>query len=171
MMTLFEKRCLEAYESAGSLGLGRWLLRILLREALSLYKEYVDMSADLLEKNKDARRIVRLGLIFLAGTWTALFFLAPGGQAAGFAGGVVLVSTNALLVGRALVRSERIEYVAGMSAMANVFLLAGLMAVQASLGKLPQVAILAQVMLIGLHTLLLWSLRGEDLTGQLEKGE
>lgn len=41
-----------------------------------------------------------------------------------------------LLVARSLIRSERREYVAGMAAMANTFLIASLMAVQASQGSL-----------------------------------
>lgn len=164
---MFEERCLEAYETAGTVEVGRWLLKILVREAISIYKEYVDMTVDLLENHPDARRALWLGTIFLAGTWIALFFMVDGivsGFITGPLPGTSLVLANALLVARSFMRSERMAYVAGMAAMANVFLMAGLMTVQASLEQLPLVSLLAQIILLGLHGILLWRLRGEDLT-------
>ena len=170
MRDQFEERCLEAYRTAGTTGVGRWLLKILVGEAVSLYKEYVNMTVDL---NRGARNTLSLGLIFLAGTWMTLFFLAAGFMG-GLAPGVILVLANALLTARAFLCSERMEYVTGMAGMANTFLSAGLMAVQSSLGSFPIVAYGMQAALIGLHGLLLWRLRGEDLTDEqlaFQKGE
>ena len=172
---LFEKRCREACETAGSAGVGRWLLKILLREALSLYKEYLAMTTELFENDRDAGRTLSLGLFFLTGTWLALFFIMPSSRTANsFLPGAAVVLINALLIARSFTRSERIEHIAGMAAMANTVLIAGLMALQASLGSLPLAALIAQAALIGLHGLLLWDLRGEDLTQgrlEIEKGE
>lgn len=178
MKNLFEERCIEAYEAAGILGVGRWLLKILRGEAVSLYQEYLDMTAELMDKSQDARRALSLGVIFLAGTWIALFLIGsrlvlplPGTMsfAAGALPGIILVLTNALLVARAVTRSERIEYVAGMAAMTNTFLIATLMAIQSSLGSLPSVALLAQGVLIGLHGYLLWKLRGDEMTHHIQE--
>ena len=173
MQDHFKERCLEAYQIAGITGIGRWLLMILTGEAVSLYREYVNMMVDLFEKDRDARRALGLGMFFLAGTWMALFFTAAsaaGGRMACF----ILVLTNALLVARSFLHSERMEYIAGMAAMTNIFLVAGLMAVQSSLGLLPVLSYAMQIVLVGLHGLLLWQLRGEDFTQQrlkIEKGE
>jgi hypothetical protein len=168
MQELFEARCLEAYQAAGTAGIGRWLFKILSRETVSLYKEYLDMMADLFENDREARRALGVGVFFLAGTWIALFFMLAS-SITGLASGAILVLTNALLVARSFLRSERMEYVAGMAAMTNTILAAGLMAVQASLGPFPAVAFLMQVALIGLHGLLLWRLRGENLTREMQE--
>ncbi|HEY3477026.1 MAG TPA: hypothetical protein VGK56_20585, partial [Anaerolineales bacterium] len=157
-------RCLEAYETAGSAGIGHWLLKIVIREAISIYREYMEMATELFENHRDAQGALSLGMLFLAGTWLALLFVLPSSSTVGSLGpGAALVLINALLVARSLTRSERIEYVAGMAAMANTVLIASLIGAQASLGSLPLAAILVQVALIGLHGLLLWRLRGEDL--------
>lgn len=178
MKNLFEERCIEAYEAAGILGVGRWLLKIVRGEAVSLYKEYLDTTAELMDKNQDARRALRLGMIFLAGTWIVLFFMGarlvlplPGTMsfAAGALPGIILVLTNALLVARAVTRSERIEYVAGMAAMANTFLVAAWMAIQSSPGMVQSLAFLVQFLLFGLHAQLLWRLQGDEMTHHVQK--
>lgn len=179
MKELFQARCLEIYQLSGLQGISRWLLKILAGEVISIYKEYLEMTRDLFEHHPDARRTLALGTLFLTGTWIAFFFIAsPVGRTSSFLPalmpGTALVLVNALLVARSLIRSERIEYVAGMAAMANMVLIAGLMAVQASLNVQPLVAFPLQVLLIGLHGLLLWRLRGEDITQDmqdLEKGK
>jgi hypothetical protein len=173
MKALFEERCQEAYEFSGNIGIGRWLLKIVLREVVSLYKEYLDMVLDPFEDDRDARQLLRLGMLFLAGTWIALFFLAASSTGV-FIPGAILVLMNALLVARSFLHSERIEYVAGMAAMSNIILIASLMAVQASVESLAVVAYAIQVSLIGLHGRLLWHLRGEDFLHEqleIEKGE
>ena len=173
MKDLFQARCLEAYEASGSAGVARWLMKILVREAVSLYKEYLDMTVDLLEKDREARTALGLGMIFLAGTWMALFFTVTT-SVEGLVPGSVLVLTNALLVARSFLRAERMEYITGMAAMTNIFLIAGLMAVQSSLSSLPVVAYAIQIVLIGLHGLVLWRLRGEDFSQaglEIERGE
>ena len=178
MKDLFEERCMEAYETAGIMGVGRWLLKILAGEVISLYKEYLTMMADLIERNRDAQKALALGMIFLVGTWGTLFFMAarlvlplPGtvSFATGTLPGIVLVLVNALLVARSITHSERIEYVAGMAAMANTFLIATLLAIQSSLGSFPSVALLVQVVLIGLHGHLLWKLRGDEMTHHMQE--
>ena len=174
MKEVFQARCLEIYQRSGREGIIRWLLKILVGEVISIYKEYLQMTTELFENYRDARRALELGTLFLAGTWIAFFFIAlPVARTAnfgtGFVPGIALVLVNALLVARSLVRSERIEYIAGMAAMANMVLIAGLMAVQASLGFQPLAAISVQILLIGLHGLLLWRLRGEDPTDNLQK--
>lgn len=166
MKAIFQARCLEIYASSGRLGIGRWLWKILAGEVMSIYQEYLEMTTELFEDQPDARRTLVMGILFLAGTWIALFFVAP--SAVGLAGllsGCALVLINAALVSRALVRSKRIESIAGMAAMANMVLLAALLAVQASPAAVqPLIAVPVQVLLIGLHAMLLWRLRGEDLT-------
>jgi hypothetical protein len=178
MKDLFEERCLEAYETAGMLGIGRWLLKILAGEVMSLYKEYLTRTADLIERNRDAQKALALGMIFLVGTWGVLFFMAARlvlslsgtvSFATGALPGILLVLANALLVARSITRSERIEYVAGMAAMANTFLIATLMAIQSSLESLPSVALLVQVVLIRLHGHLLWKLRGDEMTQSIQE--
>ena len=176
MRQVFQARCLEIYQRSGKEGIIRWLLKIVAGEVISIYKEYLDMTTELFEHHRDARRALALGTFFLAGTWIALFFITPTaarsiGFGPGFVPGITLVLVNALLVARSLVRAERIEYIAGMAAMANMVLIASLMAVQASLGFQPLVAIPLQILLIGLHGLLLWRLRGEELTDPLQKLE
>jgi threonine/homoserine efflux transporter RhtA len=72
---------------------------------------------------------------------------------AGLLTGAFLVLANALLVARSLMRSEHIEYVAGMAAMANTFLIASMMAVQAGFGRFQPAFFMAQVILLGLVSL------------------
>ena len=175
MKDMFQARCLEIYQTSGREGIVRWLLKILAGEVISIYKEYLEMTTELFENHQDAHRALALGTLFLAGTWMAFFFIAlPAARTVGLVPGILLVLVNALLVARSLVRSKRIEYIAGMAAMANTVLIAALMAVQVSLGLQPLAAIPLQVLLVGLHGLLLWRLRGEDLIDNLhewKKGE
>ncbi len=172
MRQVFQERCLEIYQRSGKEGITRWLLKIVAGEVISIYKEYLAMTTELFEHHRDARRAMALGTLFLAGTWITFFFIAlPVARTVGLVPSILLVLVNALLVARSLVRSERIEYIAGMAAMANMVLIAALMAVQASLGFQPLAAIPVQILLIGLHGLFLWRLRGEDLTYNLQELE
>lgn len=176
MNEIFQARCLEIYASSGTLGIGRWLWRILAGEVISIYQEYLEMMTELFEDQPEARKTLALGILFLAGTWIALFLIASSatGQA-GILSGSALVLINALFVARSLVRSQHIESIAGMAAMANMVLLAALLAVQASpAAEHPLIAVPVQVLLIGMHAMLLWRVRGEDLTDspqELWKGE
>jgi hypothetical protein len=176
MKEIFQARCLEIYNHSGRLGIGRWLWRILAGEMTSVYQEYVEMTTELFEDQPEARKTLALGILFLAGTWIMLFFIAS--TANGWAGllpGSALVLINAFLVAHSLVRSRRIESIAGMAAMVNMVLLAALLAVQASpAAQESLIAVPVQVLLVGLHAMLLWRLRGEDLTDghqELWKGE
>ena len=172
MREVFEARCLEIRDKSGRAGIILWILKILVGEIISIYKEYLEMTTELFENQREDRRALVLGTLLLAGTWMAFFFITlPAVRTVGLVPGILLVLVNALLVARSLVRSERIEYIAGMAAMANMVLIAGLMAVQASLGFQPLAAIPLQILLIGLHGRLLWQLRGEDLTDNLRKLE
>lgn len=176
MKEIFQARCLEIYDSSGRLGIVRWLWKILAGEVMSIYQEYLEMMTELFEDRPEARKTLALGILFLAGTWIALFFIASSvnGQA-GLLSGSALVLINALFVARSLVRSKRVETIAGMAGMANMVLLAALLAVQASpAAEHPLVAVTVQALLAGLHAMLLWRLRGEDLTEspqELWKGE
>jgi len=179
---MFQERCSEV-DAGGIVQTGRWWLQTLAEELRRVYEEYLDTMAETFQSRKDAQGAMNLGAMYLIGTWGALFFLAGegfpllndwmNGSGAGFLPGVVLVLVNALFVVRALTRSERFEYVAGMAAILNTFLLAGLLAAHGgalSLGDSLEsnpigdgLALIVQGGLLGAHGWQLWHLRGEDL--------
>lgn len=183
MLDMFRKRCSEIYGSGGTAQVGRWLLPTFAEEFRNIYKEYRDIMAETPKSNRNTRGAMSLGIVFLIGTWGTIFFLANEvlpllsdwmhGSEAGFLPGLLLVLINASFVVRAVTRSKRFEYVAGMAAISNIFLFAGLIAIHTGALNLSRgfefnlfsggMALLIQGGLIWMHGRLMWHMRGEDL--------
>lgn len=184
MLDMFQERCSELYKSSGKTQVGGWLILTLAEEFRNIYEEYLDIMTETFRSRQDARGVMNLGLIFLIGTWIAIFFLAKEvlpfhrdwvlDSNSGLLPGTVLVSINASFVARALTRSKRFEYVAGMAAILNIFLISSLMAVHIGVMKLGShlgfrilsvgLELIVQGSLFWIYGRLMWRMRGEDLT-------
>lgn len=175
MLSMFQERCLEIYGTGKIVRLFHWFLVTLAEELRNVYKEYKDMMEEPNQSKQDARGAMRLGVIYLIGTWVALFILA-GKLFPVTSRGIVdiipaaaLVLINALFVGHAISQSERFEYVPGMVALLNTFLLTSLLALQGGLNSSLENRMIRDALALTLqgtflvgHGWLVWHLRGDD---------
>ncbi len=160
MLAVFAQRGREVHARAGALGAARWLLAAWADGLRSVWGEYGDSMAETV--TGEDRGAALLGGVFLVGSWAALFALGTALAAGGAWAGALLVLLNALLAARALTRSTRYSPLAGMVALANCVLAAGLLAVQGAAARFGPGMGWAGLLLIVAQAGWLWGVRGDD---------